>query len=142
MHEVRRSAITPYSPEAMFDLVTDIDAYSDFVPWCSQSEILSSDDGVVAKLSIAQGPLQASFTTRNVNTRPSHVAMTLVEGPFSDLEGVWTVSPLGEEGSKLELVVRFAFDNPLKDKLLGAVFEQTCNRLVDAFVTRAADVYG
>lgn len=131
----------------MFALVTDIEAYSDFLPWCSESTVRSTsgnDDEreIVATLGIAQGPLQTTFTTRNLNVRPSRVDMTLVEGPFSDLQGVWTISPLGDSGSKLELCVRFAFANPLKDKILGAVFEQTCNRLVDAFVTRAGQVYG
>ena len=150
MREVRRSAITPYSAEEMFALVTDIDSYSSFLPWCNESAVQSSSNAagnndseteVVATLGIAQGPLQAAFTTKNLNVRPSRVDMKLVDGPFSDLQGVWTITPLGEVGSKLELSVQFAFDNPLKDKLLGAVFEQTCNRLVDAFVTRAGQVY-
>jgi len=67
--------------------------------------------------------------------------MTLVEGPFSELKGEWSIEPLGDGGSKLELNMQFAFSNPLKDMLLGAVFEQTCNKLVDAFVMRAGEIY-
>jgi ribosome-associated toxin RatA of RatAB toxin-antitoxin module len=92
-------------------------------------------------LGLSQGPLTGRFTTRNRSVRPSSIVLTLVDGPFSELEGEWRIQPLGDDGSKLEFNMRFAFSNPLKDMLLGAVFEQTCNKLVDAFVTRAGEIY-
>jgi len=146
MREVYRSAIAPYSAEAMFDLITDIESYSTFLPWCNESTILSSSgDGpeqeVIASLGLALGSLTGHFTTRNRSVRPSSIVLTLVDGPFSELEGEWRIRPLGDDGSKLEFNMRFAFSNPLKDMLLGAVFEQTCNKLVDAFVTRAGEIY-
>jgi len=146
MREVYRSAITPYSVEEMFDLISDIESYSEFLPWCNESKIISSggegpEKEVVATLGLAQGALKGHFTTRNRSVRPSHIALSLVDGPFSELEGEWKIQPLGESGSKLELSIRFGFSNPLKDMLLGAVFEQTCNRLVDAFVRRAGEIH-
>lgn len=146
MREVYRSAITPYPAEAMFDLITDIDSYSEFLPWCNESSIVSSSGAgaeheVIAALGLTQGSLAGRFTTRNRNLRPSSVTLTLIEGPFSELEGQWMIQSLGEAGSKLELKMRFAFSNPLKDLLLGPVFEQTCNKLVDAFVVRAGEIY-
>ena len=147
MRKVYRSAITPYSAEAMFDLIADIESYSTFLPWCNDSKILSSGDAgpgqeVVASLGLTQGSLTGHFTTRNRNVRPSSILLTLVDGPFSELQGEWNIQPLGDDGCKLELNMQFAFSNPLKDMLLGAVFEQTCNKLVDAFVTRAGEIYG
>ena len=147
MREVYRSAITPYSAEMMFDLIADIESYSAFLPWCNESKILSSsDDGseqeVVASLGLMQGVLNGRFTTRNRNIRPSSILLKLIDGPFSDLEGEWKIQPLGDDGSKLELSMRFSFSNPLKDMLLGAVFEKSCNKLVDAFVTRAGEMHG
>jgi len=148
MREVYRSAILPYPAEAMFELITDIESYRDFLPWCNESRILSATGDadadeceVVASLGLAQGALTGRFTTRNHNFRPSRVAMTLVEGPFSELEGEWLIRPLGDAGCKLELKMRFAFASTLKDMLLGAVFEQTCGKLVDAFVKRAGEVH-
>ncbi len=146
MREISRSAITPYSAEAMYDLITDVESYHTFLPWCNESKILSSSDTgaeqeVVACLGLAQGALTGHFTTRNRGVRPTSITLTLVEGPFSELEGEWRFEPLGEAGCKLELKMRFAFSNPLKDMLLGAFFEQTCNKLVDAFVKRAAEIY-
>lgn len=146
MREVCRSAIAPYSAEAMYDLIADIESYSSFLPWCTKSTIVSSSDAgseyeVVACLGLARGALRGQFTTRNRGVRPTRITLTLVDGPFSELQGEWRIEPLGDAGCKLELQMRFAFSNPLKDLLLGAFFEQTCNQLVDAFVTRAGEIY-
>ena len=67
--------------------------------------------------------------------------MELVDGPFSALQGEWRFESLGEDGCKLMLDMRFSFSGPVKDLLLGAVFEHTCNQLVDAFVQRAHEKY-
>ena len=138
----------PFTSDEMFDLVADAELYPEFLPWCTEARILSATDdaGVptekVVRLGISQGALKGHFTTRNRLERPHRIAMTLVEGPFSELDGLWQIEPAGEEGCKLDLTMRFAFSNPLKDMLLGAVFEYSSNRLFDAFVARARSIYG
>jgi len=48
---------------------------------------------------LKKGPITQAFTTRNQNTSvPCHrIEMNLVEGPFSDLHGVWLFKPLHEQ---------------------------------------------
>jgi len=142
MRKVARSAIVPYSVEAMYDLVAAVEDYPRFLPWCSGAQVITeAEDEVLACLELSQGALKGRFTTRNRMVRPSLISMTLVEGPFSDLDGEWHFEPLGEQGSRIEFTISFAFSNPLKDMLLGSAFEQTCNKLVDAFVDRARVCY-
>jgi ribosome-associated toxin RatA of RatAB toxin-antitoxin module len=142
MRTITRSAIVPYSAEAMFALVADVSAYPEFLPWCVGADVMTeSPQEVVASLALSQGPLTSRFTTRNRKDRPDRIAMQLVDGPISDHQGLWVFEPLGEQGCKIALEMQFAFSNPLKDQLFGGAFEQSCNRLVDAFVRRAADVY-
>lgn len=150
MRQVHRSAILPYSCEAMFDLVADIESYDQFLPWCTESRILSSEEAgaepddpyeVVARLGLSRGPLKGAFTTRNRVTRPQSIRMQLVDGPFSELNGRWRIESLGDDGCKLMLDLQFDFSSAPKDMLLGAVFEHTCNELVDAFVQRAGQIY-
>ena len=69
------------------------------------------------------------------------VGMTLVSGPFRSLEGLWTLTPLGDDGCSVELRMRFEFANRVSAALLEPVFEETAASLVDAFVVRAREVY-
>lgn len=142
MRHVRRSAIVPFSPEAMFDLVADIDSYPLFLPGCTGAKVHArKGDTVEASLALAQGPLKTDFGTRNVHTRPKRIEMKLISGPFRALQGAWTFTPLGEGGCRVVLDLDFEFDSRIKDLLLGPAFEALCNKLVDAFVGRARDIY-
>ena len=40
MHTVKRSLILPYSAAEMYSLANDVDHYSEFLPWCSDSQVL------------------------------------------------------------------------------------------------------
>ncbi len=143
MTHISRSALVPYSAEAMFDLVDDVAAYPEFLPWCRGAEVLSRDeDEVKARLHIAKGAFNQSFTTVNRRLRPKLLEMRLVEGPFRHLEGFWRFEPLDEGACKVSLDIDFEFSSRLLSMTLGPVFKQITNTLVDAFVQRARAVYG
>ncbi len=68
--------------------------------------------------------------------------LSLVGGPFKHLEGGWTFEQLGDAGCKVSLQMKFAFESRVTDALFGYYFEESCNKLIDAFVQRARSVYG
>lgn len=70
----------------MFALVTDIERYPEFLPWCDQGQVLEKNEaGMVARVGIAISGLRQSFTTRNTHEADRRVHMELVDGPFSSL---------------------------------------------------------
>jgi ribosome-associated toxin RatA of RatAB toxin-antitoxin module len=142
MREVIRSALVANSAAQLYALIVDVDRYPQFLPWCVASRIEQrTADSMVASLSIRRGPLRAEFTTRNALTLDRTVGMTLVSGPFRSLEGLWTLTPLGEDGCRVERRMRFEFANRVSAALLEPVFDETAASLVDAFVVRAREVY-
>ena len=127
----------------MFELVDDVDSYSDFLPWCNRSEVLSRTGNTVeATLELHKGALSKTFTTRNTITKNESIDIELLGGPFRHLAGSWKFQALGEEGSKVSLHLEFEFESRMVDMMFGAFFEETCNSLVDAFTRRAVDIYG
>ncbi len=143
MVSVNRSALLHYTPEEMFNLITDIESYPDFLPWCSGAEILSQeDDGATARIEFSVGNVRKSFTTRNVHRVNEEVAMQLVDGPFSELHGYWRFHPLGEEGCKITLSLDYDFSNRVVSMVVGPVFGNIANSLVDSFQKRAVEIYG
>jgi ribosome-associated toxin RatA of RatAB toxin-antitoxin module len=143
MRRVKRSALVPYRAEEMFRLVDDIDAYPDFLPWCTRSEVLSRSAGQVeATLELSKGAIRKTFTTRNTLAAGEEIGIELLGGPFRQLSGGWRFKSLGEEGCKVTLELQFEFESRIVDSVFGAFFEDTCNSLVDAFTRRAAEVYG
>lgn len=133
----------PYAAEAMYQLVADVETYPEFLPWCRSAGVEQSrDNEVLARIEIARGPVRKSFTTRNRLRPGESIRMTLVDGPFKRLHGEWRFTPLGADGSKIELHLEFDFASPLLKATVGRVFQHIAETMVDAFCKRAHSLYG
>ena len=142
MIEIRRSAIVPFTPAQMFDLVNDVEAYPKRFGWCDASEVLEREDNVlVARLDLKFAGLKQSFTTRNTTDKPHSLAMKFVEGPFRSLDGVFTFQALGDVGCKIALALDFDYAG-LGGSVLRMGFQQLANRMVDDFCDEARRQYG
>jgi ribosome-associated toxin RatA of RatAB toxin-antitoxin module len=140
MREVKRSALIAESPARMYELINDIESYPQFLPWCTSARVVSrKENEVVAALGIKRGPLRTEFTTRNLLEPGKRVLMQLVSGPFRVLEGLWTLTAVGDLGCRVELEMRFEFSNRVAGAVFEPLFEDTAASLVDAFVKRARE---
>lgn len=146
MKTVNKSVLIWYSAAEMFALVTDVASYPQFLPWCNQASVLEENaHGMTANVGLSIAGLKQSFTTCNVHEKDRKVSLQLVKGPFSKLEGQWDFHPLGDgtqRACKVELTLRYDFDNAALAALVGPVFDKIAGSLVDAFVKRASQVYG
>jgi ribosome-associated toxin RatA of RatAB toxin-antitoxin module len=141
MREVRRNALVAASPATVFELINGVEQYPLFLPWCTQTHVESrSESQMVATLYVSRGPLRTDFTTRNELDPYRSVHISCVRGPFESLEGLWTLTPLGEVGCRVELLMRFQFSNAVSGAILEPVFAQMAGSLVDAFVSRARTI--
>lgn len=142
-HHVNRSALVPYSVEEMYRLVEDIETYPEFLPWCSAATVHARDAACVeASLEISKTGFHQSFRTSASLSPYESIDLQLVSGPFRDFAGGWRFTDLGEGGSKVEFELRFEFANPVAGAMFSGFFEQACNSLIDAFSTRAIEIYG
>ncbi|MCH9696766.1 MAG: type II toxin-antitoxin system RatA family toxin [Gammaproteobacteria bacterium] len=143
MTTIERSALVRYPANKMFNLVADIDAYQEFLPWCQSSRIISEYDDVVdAELTISRGGFQQQFSTRNANHEPSEIHMSLLKGPFKSLQGVWQFIELNEQASKIVLKLEFEMAGGIATIAFGRLFQQICETMVEAFHQRAVALYG
>ncbi len=140
---INKFALVPYTPAQMYALVDDIEAYPEFLPWCKSTRVLSrTEDEVRATIELSRGGVEKSFTTCNRNQKNKMIEMRLVEGPFRRLEGFWRFDALGDDGCKVSLDLEFEFASRMLDMMIGPVFSQIANSLVDSFQKRAVAVYG
>jgi ribosome-associated toxin RatA of RatAB toxin-antitoxin module len=148
MKHVNKSVLLWYSPLEMYQLVTAIEDYPRFLPWCDHAAVVERhDDGVTARIGLAYAGVKHAFTTRNEHVSGEKVIVKLVDGPFSLLDGTWAFLPLGRPGSaamacKIEFDLRYAFASKALEAVLSPVFDRVANTFVESFVTRAQTVYG
>ena len=140
---VSREALLPYSAQQMYDVVNDVAAYPEFLPWCIGAAVLESlPERITAQVDVEMGGLRQSFTTRNSLQVGAEIRLELVDGPFSRLQGRWRFRNLGDAGCKVSLELSFSFGSPLIASTFGKVFGIAANQMVDAFRTRAEALYG
>lgn len=146
MKTVHKSVLIWHSAHEMFELVADVSRYPEFLPWCSNGQVLEqTPDGVVASIGMAFGGMRKSFTTRNTHVQDRSIRLELVDGPFSHLEGTWDFVPLGDgsqRACRIEFALNYGFASHTLATLVGPVFDKIAGSLVDAFVKRADQVYG
>lgn len=142
MAEVRKQVLIEFTPAQMFELVDKVEDYPLFLPWCGGGHVMARDERITrARLDINYHGIKSHFTTENVKEYPRHMLIRLVEGPFTQLDGDWTFSPLGETACKVEFRLHYVFSSKLIEKVVGPVFSHIANTFVDSFVKRAGQVY-
>jgi ribosome-associated toxin RatA of RatAB toxin-antitoxin module len=143
MAVVHKTVFLGYSAEQMFDLVANVEDYPKFLPWCGGVKVLErSEEKLVACLAINFHGVKQSFTTANINQRPTQMTMKLVDGPFKVMDGVWTFKALRADACKVEFDLRYEFSSMILEQLIGPVFGMIANSMVDSFCKRAETVYG
>ena len=139
--------ILPYSPEQMYDLVADVEAYPQFLPWCAAARIRSrtpqgAAEVMEADLVISFKVFRERFGSR-VTLFPEDLRIDTeyLDGPFKYMKSNWAFAP-AEGGCEVSFFVDFEFRNAVLQKLIGVVFNEAMQRIVRAFERRAAELYG
>ncbi|MFT6552661.1 MAG: ribosome-associated toxin RatA of RatAB toxin-antitoxin module [Zhongshania marina] len=143
MNEIRRSALLPYSADAIYQLINDVEAYPQYMEGCVGAEILAwTEDSMDARLDLSRAGIRLSFVTRNTLTPSRSVRLKLIDGPFENLTGEWSLLALGADACKVSLHLQFALTNSVVGVATRQLFNSVANNLVDALVKRANEQYG
>lgn len=138
MPTITRSALVEHAASDMYQLVTDVDRYPEFLPWCRAAHVVEqSGDSQTATVTIDERMKSASFTTKNRLEPGEAIHMTLVDGPFRQLSGTWRFKSLAKNACRVELDIDFEFKTKVFAIVMGPAFSKICDTLVDAFVRRA-----
>ncbi len=142
MPEIKRTALMPYSAQFMYDLVNDVLAYPEFLPWCGGAKIHDAGSNHLdASIKISKAGLNQWFRTRNRMQPPESIEISLVEGPFEVLEGRWRFISLSESGCRIEFEMKFETRRGLVSRLIQPAFAQIANTMVDSFCARARQLH-
>ncbi|HEU0277953.1 MAG TPA: type II toxin-antitoxin system RatA family toxin [Rhodanobacteraceae bacterium] len=169
--QIHRQALVGFTPEQMFDLVNEVEAYPTRFGWCLGANVSEHDgEHLVARLDLRFAGVTQHFSTRNTLDRPRSIKMQFVDGPFNWLHGVWQFTPLGAPsrasglagplpaqagaenielpravvdpvGCKVSLDLDFEVSNRLAGFAFRLGLQKLADRMVDDFCAEARRVY-
>ena len=132
----------PYTPEQMFDLVTDVGRYAEFLPWVVAMRVRKdTPEETLADMIVGFKGLRESFSCRVHKDRPNSVTVSYIDGPMRHLTNEWHFVPLEEGGCRVDFMVDFSFRNRMFEALAGQMFDKALRKMIAAFETRAGELY-
>ncbi|MBT4006020.1 MAG: type II toxin-antitoxin system RatA family toxin [Rhodospirillales bacterium] len=135
------------TPKQLFDLVSDIERYPDFLPWCIAARITSKEGSVIcADLVVGFSAFREKFSSRvtlddGSNDTSPRIDVDYLEGPMRHMQNHW-VFQTHEQGTEIDFMVDFEFKSKIMETMMGKFFSEAAQRMVGAFETRANDLYG
>ncbi len=144
-----------HSPEQMFALVADVEAYPQFVPLCQALKIRrrttrdTATEILVADMRVGYKAIRETFTSRVTLEKDSlKILVEYIDGPFSHLQNRWVFRPLASpdgglaKACSVEFYINYEFRNPVLGLLMGTMFDRAFRKFAAAFEARADEVYG
>ena len=139
--------IVPYTKEQMFDLVSDIDNYSEFLPWCNSSKVikrerLENTSIIIADLEIGYDQFVYTYRSKvNLYADKSRITVSNLDGPFKYLDNKWEFVKIDDNSSEIQFDIDFELNVTLFDILMRKFFDLAFQKMVEAFISRAEEIY-
>ena len=136
------SRVINHTPVNLFNLVSDVNKYPEFLPWCKGARIKNIRDNVFdADLIIGFKIYKEIYSSRiyldNVNNK---ILVEYKDGPFEHLENSWVFNK-NNNGCKVEFMVDFKFKSVFLQTIMETLFSEAVRRMVKAFENRANQLY-
>ncbi len=138
-HEKR---LMPYSAEQMYNLVADVEKYSEFLPWVQKAtKIEAFGNEAIYRLDVGFGPVKESFSTRDIFTPYEKIEVYLNKGPLSRLENIWSFKAIDDKSCEVSFTIDFEFKSKFLTNVMNGLFHKAVQMMVKSFEERAKKVY-
>jgi coenzyme Q-binding protein COQ10 len=146
---LRNERILPHKIDKLYEIITDVEKYPEFIPWFKKIKITSIKDNIVITDVIVEFLfIRDNYTSTTELHRPTIVngeniasaIVTMVDGPFNNFVTIWSLTELDDNKCLVEFKCDFSFNNKLYDDMAQVALKPMNKKIIDAFVKRAANV--
>jgi coenzyme Q-binding protein COQ10 len=144
---LQETKILPYTAKQMFDMVIDVEKYSEFLPWCKNAKIIQhhAKDNFEAELLINFKSFYEKYTSdvvfRKISQHEYFVEVIAIKGPFKSLVNKWRFHEIDNSHCKVDFFLDFEFNSKILSKMFGAIFGSATKKMMLAFELRAKELY-
>ncbi len=148
MPEHQQSLDVPYTPDQLFELVSDIARYPEFIKWIKALRVSApkSEHGLHTCVGEAvvgfKGFTESFSTTVEAHAANRTVHVKLVRGPFRKLENAWRFRDNGQGGALIDFRIDYEFSNMILRALASSNRDAAIDRIMTAFLDEAKRRYG
>ena len=131
-----------YSPKNIYEIVSNVDFYSQFIPGCVSSEIISREGNVIeAILELKYLVMSDKFKSRvTLDPKKLTIISEGIEGPFSSILTKWSFNEV-DEGVLVNINIALDLNNKIFESILKKNIKKIISKVVVSFEERADILY-
>ena len=138
MNFIKKSEEINVSHDLIFALINNVEDYHKFLPWCSDSKIISdTNNKMAAEIEISKNFVNWKFSTENTYSLNKRIDIKLIDGPFNHLEGYWKFKKLDNYNTTVELYLEYKFDSRMIELSIKPIFSKIMSSILDSFISEA-----
>ena len=131
-----------YSPKNIYEIVSDVDFYSQFIPGCVSSEIISREGNIIeAILELKYLVMSGKFKSRvTLDPKKLTIISEGIEGPFRSIFTKWSFDEV-DEGVLVNINIVLDLNNKIFESILKKNIKKIISKVVVSFEERADILY-
>ncbi|WP_336294162.1 type II toxin-antitoxin system RatA family toxin [Bartonella sp. CB169] len=137
-----------HSASEMFNLVSDIERYPEFLPMCEALIIRSRRECgdkilLIADMTVGYKVIRETFTTQVfLQPKKNLIEVKYIDGPFRYLENRWAFYHIEDTNAcNIEFFIDYEFKSKMLGLVMGSMFDIAFHKFTDAFEMRAHQIY-
>jgi coenzyme Q-binding protein COQ10 len=134
--------ILPYTPQQLFELITDVERYPAFLPCVVSAQISKKEENhFLADVVVGYKLISYPYHCRVHLIPDQRIDIEYLHGPFKHLYNHWALTPLNEKLTQVDFYIDFEFKTLTLQMLFQPLFSEIVNRMISSFEGRAAQLY-
>ena len=132
-----------YPLELVENLILDIDNYNKFLPWCTNSKVISkkitnNTVEIIADLEIGYSFVKDIYTSHvKYDINKKKIVVNAIDGPLKILENIWTLKKIHSNKCEVNFLINLELNNKILNKMLEKMFNIGFNKILKSFEKRA-----
>lgn len=132
-----------YPLELVENLILDIDNYKEFLPWCTNSKVISKKKQnniieIIADLEIGYSFAKDIYTSHvKYETNKKKIVVSAIDGPLKTLENIWVLNKINDNKCEVEFLINLELNNIILNKMLKKMFNIGFEKILKSFEKRA-----
>ncbi|MGD8559564.1 MAG: type II toxin-antitoxin system RatA family toxin [Gammaproteobacteria bacterium] len=136
------SAVFDYTPQQVFDVISDIERYPEFLPGWQRVKIMRRDGNTLqVEQQVGMAFISWRFESRATFDPPDDITIHSINGPFANLETRWSLAPAGDNKTRVSLRMHSDKVPGPAYRFLQSLMNHTQGSLLDRFKARVKAVY-
>ena len=120
-----------------------IENYKKFLPWCTNSKIISKKKNkdsieIIADLEIGYSFAKDVYTSHvKYDIIKKKITVDAIDGPLKNLENIWILKQINKNECEVEFYINLELKNIILNKMLDKMFDIGFEKILNSFEKRA-----